>query len=95
MGFNARGVVAIGLKAKGIVSLGAIALGDFSVGALAVGKYFAFGDNARAMIAVGNTQAAGSAFQKTGELTAQDITTVNKLLDTTIPTSLLWAKADN
>ena len=60
------GVFATGAISLGIISLGAIAIGDFSVGALSIGKYFALGDNARAMIALGDTEAE-EAFFKIGE----------------------------
>ena len=86
------GVFAAGAISLGIISFGAIAIGDFSVGALSVGKYFALGDNARAMIALGDTEAAGSVFQKIGELSTQDITAVKQSLDTIVPTYLSWAK---
>ena len=86
------GVFSAGSISLGIISLGAIAIGDFSVGALAVGKYFALGDNARAMIALGESQAAGNVFQKIGELSTQDITAVKQSLDTIVPTYLSWAK---
>lgn len=86
------GVFATGAISLGIISLGAIAIGDFSVGALSIGKYFALGDNARAMIALGDTKAAGSVFQKIGELSTQDITAVKHSLDTIVPTYLSWAK---
>ena len=96
------GVFATGAISLGIISLGAIAIGDFSVGALSVGKYFALGDNARAMIAIGDTQAIGSVYQKSSEVIAQnitartfteaDITTVKNLLDTIVPSYLSWAK---
>ena len=96
------GVFATGAISLGIISLGAIAIGDFSVGALSVGKYFALGDNARAMIAIGDSQAVGSVFQKSSELisqnvtvrtlTEQDIATVKSLLDTIVPAYLSWAK---
>ena len=86
------GVFATGAISLGFISIGAIAIGDFSVGALAVGKYFALGDNARAMIALGDTEAVGNVFQKIGELSAQDITTVKQSLDTIVPTYLSWAK---
>lgn len=86
------GVFALGAISFGLISTGAIAIGDFSMGALAVGKYFALGDNARAMIAIGDTQATGSLFQKIGELTTQDVNTVKKLLDTNVPNYLSWAK---
>lgn len=86
------GIFATGAISLGIISIGAIAIGDFSVGALAVGKYFAFGDNAKAMIALGDTKAAGSIFQKIGELSAQDINTAKQTLDTVVPEYLSLAK---
>ena len=86
------GVFSAGSISLGIISLGAIAIGDFSVGALAVGKYFALGDNARAMIALGDSEAAGNVFQKIGVFSAQDIVAVKQLLDTIVPTYLSWAK---
>lgn len=86
------GVFTTGTISLGIISIGAIAIGDFSVGALSIGKYFALGDNARAMIALGDTEAAGSVFQKIGELSAQDITAVQQPLDTVVPAYLSWAK---
>jgi len=86
------GVFAAGAISLGIISLGAIAVGDFSVGALSIGKYFAKGDHAQAMIALGDTKAAGSVFQKVGELTARDFSAVKELLDTTVPSYFSWAK---
>lgn len=86
------GVFATGAISLGIISIGAIAIGDFSVGALSIGKYLAIGDNARAMIALGDTKAIGSVFQKIGELTAEDYSAVKELLDTTVPSYFSWAK---
>lgn len=86
------GVFSAGSISFGVISLGAIAIGDFSVGALAVGKYFALGDNARAMIALGDSEAAGNVFQKIGEFSAQDVATVKQSLDTIVPAYLSWAK---
>lgn len=86
------GIFSAGSISFGIISLGAIAIGDFSVGALAVGKYFALGDNARAMIALGDSEAAGNVFQKVGELSTQDITLVKQAFDTMVPPYLSWAK---
>ena len=91
-GYFSIGVFATGAISLGIISLGAIAIGDFSVGALSVGKYFALGDNARAMIALGDTEAAGTAFQKIGELSAQETSAVKQALNTIVPTYLSWAK---
>ena len=76
----------------GLFALGILSAGCFSVGALSIGKYFALGDNARAMIALGDTEATGNVFQKIGELSTQDITAVKQLLDTIVPTYLSWAK---
>lgn len=86
------GVFATGSISLGIISIGAIAIGDFSVGALSIGKYLAIGDNARAMIALGRTEAIGSVFQKIGEPTAGDYSAVKELLDTTVPSYFSWAK---
>lgn len=86
------GLFATGAISLGIISIGAIAIGDFSVGALSIGKYFALGDNAKAMIALGDTEATGNVFQKIGELSALDITAVKQSLDTIVPTYLSWAK---
>lgn len=91
-GCFSAGLFAVGAIAFGIVSLGAIAMGDFSVGALAIGKYFALGDNASAMVALGDTKALGTVFQKLGELSEQDIANVMQYLDTVVPAYLSWAK---
>ncbi|MGN0692324.1 MAG: helix-turn-helix domain-containing protein [Oscillospiraceae bacterium] len=82
------GAFAAGAISFGIISLGAVAVGDFSIGALALGKYVAVGDNARAMIALGDSEAAGSIFQKTGELSEQEISTVKALIDEAVPSYL-------
>lgn len=86
------GVLTFGAISFGIISVGAIAVGDFSVGALAIGKYFAIGDRARAMIALGNTKASGSIFYKIGDFTAYDISAAKSLLDSAVPPYLSWAK---
>ena len=86
------GVIALGAISIGIVSVGALSLGFFSVGASANGKYFAMGDHARAMIALGDTKAVGSLYRKIGRLTAQEIDAVRELLDENVPSYLYWAK---
>ncbi len=86
------GVFSAGAISIGIISLGAIAIGDFSVGALSIGKHFAMGDNARAMIALGDTKATGTVFQKVGELTVGDRSDVEGLLDRIVPFYFSWAK---
>lgn len=86
------GVLTAGAISFGIISIGAMAIGDFSVGALAIGKYFALGDSAQAMIAIGDSKAVGSAFQRTGELTTQDVAAIKQQLDANVPAYLAWAK---
>jgi hypothetical protein len=86
------GLFAAGAICLGVISAGAISIGDFSVGALAIGKYVAIGDNARAMIAIGQTQAYGSLFQKVGDLTFEEINTVKNLMDANVPAFLYLAK---
>ena len=86
------GIFSFGAISLGIVSVGAIAVGDFSVGALAIGKYFAYGDNARGMIAIGITEASGSVYQKLGEMSAQEWDSVKGMLDSVVPGWLSWAK---
>ncbi|MGN0561814.1 MAG: helix-turn-helix domain-containing protein [Candidatus Fimenecus sp.] len=91
VGCFAVGIFAVGAVCFGILSVGAVALGELSVGAFAIGRYAAVGDYARAMIAIGDTQATGDVFQKIGALTAQEVQTVKALLDTTVPTYFSWA----
>ena len=91
-GCFALGILVTGAICLGIVSVGAIAIGDFSVGALAIGKYFSYGDHAQAMIAVGDTKAAGTIFQKVGELTDSEVIKVKETLDTIVPNCFVWAK---
>lgn len=90
-GSIAAGIFAAGAVSLGIISLGAAAFGDFSVGALALGKYFAMGDNARGMIALGDSAASGSLFEKLGDLSTQEIQTVRQLLAESVPGWLSWA----
>lgn len=92
LGSFSMGIFSFGAISLGIISVGAIAVGDFSVGALAVGKYFACGDHAKGMIAVGITKASGSVYQKLGELSAQECETAKAMLDSVVPGWLSWAK---
>ncbi len=87
-GAIALGLFSVGAISVGVVSIGALSVGEFSVGALSIGKYFASGDNALAMIAIGKTKATGSVFEYLGTPTAQDITYIKTLLDETIPSYL-------
>lgn len=86
------GIFAAGAISFGIISCGAVAVGDFAVGALSIGKYFAIGDNARAMIALGDSHATGGVLEKIGKLSPQDIVEIKQSLDTIVPAYLSWAK---
>ncbi len=97
LGLLASGCIAVGLIALGSVCLGAfscgaLACGDFAQGALAAGKYFAAGDRASAMIAIGQTQAEGCVFSHIGSLSGTEREEVRRLLDTVVPEYLNWAK---
>lgn len=94
VGAIALGLLAVGAISIGIVSVGALSIGCFSGGALAIGQYVAAGDHARAMIAIGETEAVGSVFSFEGGCSVQDIKTVQKWLDSDghIPAWLRWAK---
>lgn len=98
LGVVAAGSIALGLLAAGaisigIVSFGALSVGQFSAGALALGNYVAVGDNARAMIAIGDTEAVGSVYQHLGDLATADKAFVRSWLDANVPAWLSWAKA--
>ena len=88
----ACGIISVGAVSIGVVSIGALSIGCFSFGAAANGKYLAIGDHAKALIALGDTKATGSIYQKLGELTKDEILTVKKLLDENVPPFLSWAK---
>ncbi len=90
-GCIAAGILTAGAISFGVISLGAIAVGDFSVGALAIGRYFALGDHARGMVALGDTEAVGSLFEKVGTYTAADLAAGRELLESVVPSYLSWA----
>ena len=91
-GSFAIGILSAGAICLGIFSAGAISVGELSVGAVATGKYAAFGDYARGMIALGKTEAHGTLFEKTGDLSAADVERVRELLRYSVPEWLGWAK---
>lgn len=86
------GILAIGAISIGLFAMGAVAVGKFAVGALSVGKYAAFGDYARASVALGRTSAIGQAFSKIGDLRPAEYQTVIRLLNEKTPVYLSWAK---
>lgn len=89
LGSISVGFIALGAICLGIIAIGAVAVGEFSVGALAVGKYFAMGDHAYAMIAIGKTKAVGSVYQATA-ITKANYTKVVSLLKANVPEILSW-----
>ncbi len=62
----AFGGLTLGAISVGIVAFGAIAIGEFSVGAMTIGHYFAYGDYAKAMFAIGDSEAYGTVFEWLG-----------------------------
>ncbi len=93
VGTVALGLLAAGAISIGIVSFGALSIGEFSVGALAIGKYAAVGDHARAMIAIGESEAIGSVYQHVGSILPADLPYIKAWLDNNVPFYLEWAKA--
>lgn len=91
-GAVAAGIMAAGAISVGIASFGALSVGYFSTGALAVGKYFAVGDHAYGMIAVGLSEVNGSVYSYNGDLSGADIPYMIRWLDTNVPSWLFWAK---
>lgn len=91
-GAISAGIIAIGAIAFGMVSMGAISTGGFAIGALATGKYFAIGDKARAMIAIGDTSASGTVYETIRYIHGLDAEKVRALLDEIVPKWLSWAK---
>ncbi len=71
-GALALGAVVAGAMAVGIVAVGALAVGEFVGGAVAIGHYFAYGDQAYAMFAVGETKAVGDVFESVKELSGEE-----------------------
>lgn len=91
-GAISAGILAAGAVAIGVISLGAVSIGAFSYGALALGYYYAVGDSAHGMIALGGSEAYGKLFGTCGLLTRNEILHIKDLLDANVPGFLNWAK---
>lgn len=89
LGSISAGIIALGAVCFGILAIGAVAIGEFSVGALAIGKYFAMGDHAQAIIAIGKTKAVGSSYQA-NSITSANYAEVLSLLKTNVPKIFYW-----
>ncbi len=95
VGSIALGIFAVGAIALGFLTFGALSVGQISVGALSIGNYFAYGDYARGMIAIGGSEAAGDVythFCELGNLGREEAIYVCDLLDKHVPWYLNWAK---
>lgn len=94
LGAIAFGIFALGAVSVGVLSIGALSIGSFSIGAKAIGYYYAYGDRASALIAIGKTSAAGSLFEKSGalDLTNNEVSYIKSLLDEHVPFIFGWAK---
>lgn len=89
MGSISAGIIALGAVCFGFLAIGAVAIGEFSIGALAIGKYFAMGDHASAVIAIGKTKAVGTVYQAS-EITTANYSEVISLLKANVPKILYW-----
>ncbi|MGN0820021.1 MAG: helix-turn-helix domain-containing protein [Christensenellaceae bacterium] len=85
------GVISFGAICLGLLAVGALAVGQFSVGALSIGNFLAIGDNARATIAIGKSQAVGTLYQASA-ITADNRQEIIKLLDQNVPAVFVWLK---
>lgn len=88
------GVISFGAISIGVTSCGAVSIGQFAVGAVAKGHYFAFGDNATAMVALGATKADGTLYTHfTGiqnDFSGYETETVLSILNENVPSALKW-----
>lgn len=88
------GIISFGAISVGVMSCGAVSIGQFAVGALAKGHYFAFGDNATALVALGATKADGTLYTHfTGiqnNFSGYDANTVISILNESVPSILKW-----
>lgn len=88
------GIISFGAISIGVISCGAISIGQFAVGALAKGHYFAFGDNATAMVALGATKADGTLYTHfTGiqnDFSGYEPHAVLLILENNVPSMLKW-----
>ncbi len=89
-GTIAVGIVAFGAMSFGILSFGAMSVGQFAVGAMAKGHYFAQGDSAKALIAVGETEVDGSLYQVLGKVTEAEKEYIVELLYENVPKVFHW-----
>lgn len=89
VGTISAGIIAAGAVSFGLLAVGAVAIGEFSAGALAVGKYFAIGDHAYALVAIGKTKAVGSVYRAKA-ITKVDYAEIITLLRANVPKILHW-----
>ena len=88
------GIISFGAISVGVMSCGAISIGQFAIGALAKGHYFALGDNATAMVALGATKADVTFYTHfTGiqnSFLGYETNTVISILESNVPSALKW-----
>jgi len=91
IGAFALGCFTLGVISVGIIACGVMGFGCFSIGTTVFGKYFAYGDYAKAMVAVGCVKASGSVYEYP-LLTSRDVSVILPWLDANVPGWLAWAK---
>ena len=60
LGFFSKGVFSLGCFTMGGISVGMASLGLLSLGAFSRGRFFAYGDDAKALVALASTKAEGT-----------------------------------
>lgn len=90
------GLFSFGAISIGVLSIGAVSIGEFALGAASIGNYFAIGDDARAMVAIGASNATGSLYSYSSGVsnlyTGYDAITIKMILDEKVPDFIKWIK---
>ncbi len=90
LGAIAVGVIALGGVAVGVLALGGCAIGLVSAGGAAMAQYLAVGDDAKAQIAIGFTEARGEFFY-VGEDIKMHYSNILHTIEMQVPSWLQWA----
>ncbi len=91
LGAFAAGILALGAICLGLISIGALSVGCFSLGAVAIGQYLAVGDEARALVAIGKSDATGSLAFYQAHFFAEEAQAALAYLQENVPEWLQWA----
>lgn len=90
LGSIAAGGIVCGGICAGVLALGGVAAGNFAFGGVAIGDYFAYGDIARGMFAVGWSDVTGQCFEHLGKLPEEAKMEMISLMYEKIPVFFHW-----